>query len=174
MTEEPKILLLDANVLIDYRKSDFSVLGLVNNHVGEVRVLTTIIEEVDGLDVVDCKQLGLKVVEPELGQLTRAAAKRGQFSFRDHLCLLLASEAGLVCVTNDKRLRKACTEEGVAVLWGLEIMTALVRLKAMHGVDAIRIAEQIHLSNPLHITKPLIERFARRVAGIEKRHRRPD
>jgi len=50
MPKKPKVLLMDANVLIDYQKSDFSVLGLVNKHVAEVHVLTTIIEEVDGLD----------------------------------------------------------------------------------------------------------------------------
>ena len=29
MPKKPKVLLMDANVLIDYLKSDFSVLGLV-------------------------------------------------------------------------------------------------------------------------------------------------
>ena len=74
MANKPKVLLMDANVLIDYQKSDFSVLGLVNRHVSEVHILTTILDEVDGLDVVDCERLGLKAVEPELNQLTRAAA----------------------------------------------------------------------------------------------------
>ena len=161
MAKKPKVLLMDANVLIDYQKSDFSVLGLVHKHVGEVHVLTTIIEEVDGLDVVDCERLGLKAVEPELSQLTRAAAKRGQLSFRDHLCLIVASDASFVCVTNDKPLRKACTEKGVSILWGLEIMTALVRANAMRAVDAIQTAEKIHLSNPLHIPKSLVDRFAK-------------
>ena len=107
---------MDANVIIDYRKSDFSVLGLVSKHVGDVHVLTTIIEEVDGLEVVDCERIGLKAIEPELDQLTQAATKRGRLSFGDHLCLLVASEAGFVCVTNDKPLRKACAEEGVSIL----------------------------------------------------------
>ena len=74
MAKKPKVLLMDANVLIDYQKSDFSVLGLENRHVSEVHILTTILDEVDGLDVVDCERLGLKAVEPELNQLTRAAA----------------------------------------------------------------------------------------------------
>ncbi len=37
MAKKPKVLLMDANVLIDYQKSDFSVLGLVNKHVGACR-----------------------------------------------------------------------------------------------------------------------------------------
>jgi predicted nucleic acid-binding protein len=169
MAKKPKVLLMDANVLIDYQKSDFSVLGLVSKHVGEVHVLTNIIEEVDDLEVDDCERIGLKAIEPELNQLTQAAAKRGQLSFRDHLCLLVASEAGFVCVTNDKPLRRACTEEGVSILWGLEIMTALVRANAISATDAIQTAEKIHLSNPLHIPRKLVDQFAKIVTDIEKK-----
>jgi rRNA-processing protein FCF1 len=169
MPRKLNILLMDANVLIDYQESDFSVLGLVNKYIGKVHVLTTIIEEVDGLDTVDCERLGLKVIEPTLNQLTRAATKRGQLSFRDHLCLIVASDLDFVCVTNDKPLRRACTEEGVSVLWGLEIMTALVRANAMCASDAIQIAESIHLSNPLHIPRKLVNRFGRSVTDVERK-----
>ncbi len=163
------ILLMDANVVIDYQKSDLSVLGLVHKHVGEVHILTTIIEEVDGVDVVDFERLGLKVVEPKLSHLTQAAAKRGQLSFRDRLCLAVASEAGFICVTNDKQLRRVCNEEGVGVLWGLEIMTALVLANAMSAEDTVQVAEKIHLSNPLHISRTLVNQFTKVVHGIEKK-----
>lgn len=123
----------------------------------------------DGLDFADCERIGLKTVEPNLYQLTRAAAKRGQLSFHDHLCLLVASEPGFVCVTNDKPLRKACTEEGVDILWGLEIMTALVRGNEMRAEDAIQTAEKIHISNPLHIPRKLIDRFKKIVTDIERK-----
>ena len=150
MSKKPKVLLMDANVLIDYQKSDFSVLGLANKHVAEVHVLTTIIEEVDGLEIVDCERLGLKAIEPELHQLTRAASKRGQLSFRDHLCLIVASDGSFVCVTNDDAAgRCAARAEGVSIKWGLEIMTALVEAYAMRAADAIQTAEKIDLSNPL-------------------------
>jgi len=171
MTRRPKVLLMDANVLIDYQKSDFSVLGLVHRHVGEVHVLTTILHEVDGLDVDDCERLGLKVIEPELAQLIQASARKGQLSFRDHLCLIVAADEGFVCVTNDKALRRACDEGGVTTLWGLEIMTALVRERAMQAADAIETAEKIHTSNPLHITTKLVDRFRRIVSDIEKKRR---
>ncbi len=169
MAKKPKGLLMDANVLIDYQKSDFSVLGLVDKHVGEVHILTTILDEVDGLDVVDCERLDLRVIEPELNQLTLAATKRGQLSFRDYLCLLVASDSGFVCVTNDKPLRKACTEEGIGILWGLEIMTALVRGNEMRAEDTIQTAEKIYISNPLHIPRKLVDRFAQIVRDIEKK-----
>jgi len=171
MATKPKVLLMDANVLIDYQKSDLSVLRLVNKHVGEVHVLTTIVEEVDGLDVVDCERLGLKAIEPKLNQLTQAAMKRGQLSFPVHLSLLVALESGLVCVANDKPLRRACAKEGVSILWGLEIMTALVRTNAMRADDAIQTAEKIHLSNPLHIPRKLVDRYTEIVGNMEKKRR---
>jgi len=169
MPDGPQVLLVDANVLIDCQKSDISVLGLVSRQVGEVHVLTTILDEVDGLKVVDCERLGLKVIEPELNQLIRAATRRGQLSFRDHLCLIVALETGFVCVTNDKPLRKACAEDGVAIMWGLELMTALVRGRAMQAAGAIRTAERIHLGNPPHIPRALVDRFTRIVTDIEKK-----
>ena len=169
MPKQSKILLMDANVLIDYLQSDFSVLGLVNKHVGEVCVLTTIIDEVEALDPVDCERIGLKVIEPELAQLTLAATKRGRLSFADHLCLLVAMDGGFACVTNDKPLRNACTEEDVDILWGLEIMTALVRAGEMLATDVIQTAEKIHQSNPLHISIQLVDRFAKLVTTIERK-----
>ncbi|MCK4303344.1 MAG: hypothetical protein KAY24_03825 [Candidatus Eisenbacteria sp.] len=170
MSKKPQPLLIDANVLIDYQRSDFSILGLVNQHVGHIYVLTPILNEVDGLDVVDCERLGLKAIEPELAQVTRASTAKGQLSFRDRLCLVVASEGGFVCLTNDKALRKACDDLGVATLWGLEIMITLVRSGAMRAADAISIAEKIHINNPLHVSQKIVDRFCRNVIATEKKH----
>ena len=89
-----KFLLVDANVLIDYVKSEVSILGLAAHHLGEVYVLPTVLAEVDGLDEDECERLGLRVVEPELIQLKAAALKRRQLSVEDHLCVMLARERG--------------------------------------------------------------------------------
>ena len=140
----------------------------MNKHVGEVHVLTTTLEEVEDLDAVECERLGLKVIEPETSQLTRAATKkRGPLSFCDKLCLLVASDSGFVCVTNDKKLRKACTEEGVGILWGLDILRALVQGNAIPAEDAIQTAEKIHLSNSLHIPRELVDRFAAEIRDLK-------
>ena len=68
-------------------------------------------------------------------------------------------------MTNDKALRNACDGEGVATLWGLEIMAPLIRTGAMPAADAVRLAEKIHASNPLHVSKQILERFSRRIAA---------
>jgi rRNA-processing protein FCF1 len=83
-----RLLLVDANVLIDYVKSEPSILGLVARYLGEVYVLSTVLDEVDGLDMGDCEKLGLQVVEPELTQFEAAVRKRGMLSTADHLCLI--------------------------------------------------------------------------------------
>ena len=167
MQNKPKILLMDANVLIDYQKSDFSILGQANKYVGEVHILTTILKEVKGLDASECERFGLKVIEPELPQVVRASINKGALSFYDHLCLIVASDEGFVCVTNDKALRRACNDVGVKTLWGLEIITELVRTQLMQASDAIRVAKEIHLKNKVHIPKTLLKRFSQIVTDIE-------
>lgn len=166
---KPQGLLVDANVLIDYVKSDIAVLGLVSQHVGKVHVLSTILEkEVDGLDAVECGRLELRVIEPGLSQLERASARRGALSFHDHLCLIVALEDGLICLTNDKALRKASNDSGVTTRWGLEIMVDLVSQGVLGASDAIAIAEKIHLSNPLHISRLILERFSEGATAASK------
>lgn len=87
-----RLLLVDANVLIDYVKSELLILELAARHVGEVYVLSTVLAEVYGLDEESCARLGLRVFEPELSQLQTAAQKRGALSTEDHLCLIVARE----------------------------------------------------------------------------------
>ncbi|MBN2339255.1 MAG: hypothetical protein JXP48_12015 [Acidobacteria bacterium] len=172
MPGKSPILLIDANVLIDYQKSDLAVLELAAHYVGEIHVLTAIIEEVDGLAAGDFERLGLKVDDPDVNQLLRAGRRRGPLSFGDYLCLIVAADAGFTCVTNDKSLRKACLDEGVAVMWGLELMVKLVQANSLRAAEAVNIARRIHGSNPLHIPQPLLDRFAEKVARIESTQRR--
>ena len=173
MSTRAKILLMDANILIDYQKSDFSILGTVARHLGEVYVLSTILDEVDELTPALCERQGFKVIEPQLDHLLEAASKRGRLSFRDHLCLLVARDQGLTCVTNDKPLRRACQDESVSVLWGLELMTELVDLGRLQARTAIDTAQQIHRSNPLHIPQSLVDRFTQKVLKIDSKKKRP-
>ena len=167
-----KFLLMDANVLIDYRDSDLEILALVSRHVGPVQVLSTILaEEVPGVGEGDCARLGLRVIEPELEQVLRAGASRGRLSFGDHLCLIVAADDGYACVTNDRALRSACDAEQVETIWGLELMTKLVELGILSAGEVLAVAGKIHEANPLHITADLIARFKRKVTDVESRRR---
>lgn len=122
-----ELLILDANVLIDYVHSELRPLALWAKHVGPVQVPRMLLREVDGLSEEDCARHGLQLVDPSIGQLDEAAENQPGLSFEDRLCLVLARDAGLICATNDRRLRKACRDQGVGLMWGLEIMVLLVR-----------------------------------------------
>ena len=56
------VLLADADVLIDYRESEFDILELIVRHIGKVAVLAPVLDEVTGITRVQCKQLGIEVV----------------------------------------------------------------------------------------------------------------
>lgn len=153
------LLIVDANVLIDYAKSDLSVLTLAARHIGSVYVPSVVLDEVEQLSEKDCENLGLTVLEEPVGILLAAGEKRGALSFEDHVCLLLARENECTCISNDKPLHRACNVEKVPVMWGLRLMIELVEMKQLDKDTAIEIAKAIHISNPKHITPKIIEEF---------------
>jgi len=162
-TAQPVLLILDANVLIDYCGADRSILTLISDRVGRIHVPSVLLEEVDDLDESECDRLSLHLIEPSLELLTGAGKRRPGLSYYDHLCLLAAKEAGWTCVTNDGRLRRECGVEGVGVLWGLEPMVDLVADGHMTAPQAREVAERIHQANPLFITTEIVKRFVARV-----------
>lgn len=159
-----KCLILDANVLIDYARSNLSILTLVSRHIGQVIIPAPILEEVTDLSERRCRESGLQVVIPSLELIIEAAESRGRLSEGDHLCLLMAREAGHACVTNDVRLRKECVQQGVQQLWGLELMVALNRFGKLSTAAAEQVAKQIHESNPRFITREILIRFGQALA----------
>jgi len=153
------LLIVDANVLIDYANSDLNVLTLVTQHIGPIQVPSVVLDEVNQLSEDDCVKHGLNVLEEPVEILLAAAEKRGALSFEDHVCLLLAIENNWTCVSNDKPLHKACDKENVAVKWGLRLMIELVEMELLGKDAAMDIAQAIHVSNPRHITTGIVEEF---------------
>lgn len=131
---------IDAPVLIDYAATDKTILGLAAQHIGPVNVLSPVLREVDELDESSCESLGIHIVEPTFAQLSQANQMVGRLSLEDALCLVVARESGWTCVTNDKPLRRACENAEVRVLWGLEIMVELVRLRQLSSTEALKVA----------------------------------
>ena len=153
------LLVIDANVLIDYSNSDLSVLALAANNIGPIYVPGVVLDEVDQLNEDDCERLGLIVLEEPVEILLAAGEKRGALSFEDHVCLLLAKENGWICISNDKPLHRACGEEEVTVKWGLRLMIELVENGLLEKDTALEVAQVIQVSNPKHITPEIIENF---------------
>ncbi len=88
---EPMFMIMDACVLIDYLKTDKSVLRLFVEFIGPVHVVSPIVAEVKDIENEDeLMELGLIIVEPELEDAFEAAELIGSTSFQDNLCLLTA------------------------------------------------------------------------------------
>ena len=156
------LILVDANVLIDYANTDPTVLTLVVRHLGPVHISKDVLDEVRQLDEAACDRLGLVVVEGTLEQILEAGAGGGGLSFPDWMCLILARDEGWTCVTNDGRLRRACVDEGVDVLWGLQLMVKLVEAGELAPTKAVEVAEAIGETNPW-VSKRVIARFREQV-----------
>ena len=159
------VLLADADVLIDYRESEFDILELIVQHIGKVAVLAPVLDEVRGVTAAQCKQLGIEVVGIETAWLAQAAVAEPRVSFNDYLCLVACIEKDWTCVTNDGALRRLCVRHGVATRFGLGLMVDLVAVGALTRRHAMTVARQIQASNPLHINERVIARFAAELAN---------
>ena len=159
------LLIVDANVLIDYANTDPGVLKLVTSHIAPIHIPSVVLDEVNQLTIEDCSDLGIIVIEEPLEVLVAASEKRGALSFEDHVCLLLAKEREWTCVTNDKPLHRSCSAEDVPVMWGLRLMIELVQEEQLSKEIALDIAQAIHQSNPKHIPAEIIEEF-KKITGF--------
>jgi predicted nucleic acid-binding protein len=166
-----KLLLMDANVLIDFCDADATVITLISKHIGQVHVPRPIlVEEVEQIVDLDWTELAITAVEPTLEVAIEAAQQpRTGLSFHDHLCLLIARANGWTCVTNDARLRRECTADGVDVLWGLETVALLVEGGALSTKAAAEIGRQIQAANPKFITLAILDRFLKRIGASTPR-----
>lgn len=160
------VLLADADVLIDYRESEFEILELVVEHVGHVAVLAPVLSEVRHVTATHCGRLGIEVVEVETDQMLRAVDVASSVSFNDRLCMVVCRTKGWTCVTNDGALRRLCERHGVETRFGLGLMVDLVAAGALTRRRALAVARQIQESNPLHINERVLDRFIARLENL--------
>ncbi len=166
-------MLMDACVLIDFIKVERALLELVVKHVGPLFVASPVVDEVNDIkDENELVELGIIIVEPELEDAFTAAAHSGPISFQDRLCLLTAKRQGFICVTNDKSLRKVCDQEGVPLLWGLQLLAEVYNAGGISAVEAELIAVAIQRSNPMHITDSIVLAFKEIIHGQKGRRSR--
>ena len=166
MSKEPRPLVVDANVLIDYANTDAYILTLVSRHLAPVHVPTAVLEVVDQVDATECERLGLVVCEANLEQAIEAGAERGRLAFDDRICLILARDNNWACITNDRALRTACAAAGVPTVWGLAVMLDLVAEGVLAAADAINVARAIHETNPRFVTTAVVSAFEKRLWAL--------
>lgn len=158
-------IICDANVLIDYSKSAPTVLELISKHVCKLHVALPVLREVDQLSTTTTEALKIDLIEPTLTQLVDAAAIRQQnpaLSGQDALCFILARDNGWVCLTNDKALRKYCSSNHIACLWGLEILHHVVATGRLTPQEAFRIVQDIQSKNR-YIHPNIVSKFKKQL-----------
>ena len=155
----PPVLLVDADVFIDYRDSDLEVLKLIGQHVGRVAVLAAVLDAVHGVTRADCARLSVSVVEVATSRLLRAGSVDTDVSFNDRLCFVTCREEGWTCVTNDPALHRLCERRGVRARFGLRLLVDVVAAGAVTPQRATAIAQKMQESNPLHVNERVIARF---------------
>lgn len=162
MSQRPQILLADANVLIDFRDADPSVLSLVVTHLGPLRVVHAVLEEVNDFDEARAASLGIEVVDVPTELLLEVATLPHHLRRADRLCYLACRDNDWICLTNDRHLRSLCDANSVRLRWGLELLIDLVACGALQRDGALRIAETIAANNP-SIAR-VLARFVARLA----------
>jgi len=163
-----EIYILDANVLIDFNDSDITILSLIATHIGACYVASPVlVDEVKKLDEAKCSSLGLLVVEPAIEQVALAEERRGKLSFYDHLSLVIAKASGWVVVTNEERLHRECSTDGVQSVWGLELLARLVDKEILLSEDALVVVYTLHELSPKFVNEGIIERFRDRIGYLE-------
>lgn len=154
---------LDANVLIDYARSELEPLRIFSKNVSPLAIPTTVLnDEVKQISPSQAQRLSIELIEPSLKQATEASNSP---SFYDALCLIIARDDGWGLVTNDTRLRRGATSQKIALLWGLKVMLILVEKKLFAKSKAIKVAEMIKQQNH-YITAEILEDFIKLVRSF--------
>ena len=147
------IAICDANILIDYSKSDISIIKKIAEYYEKVCVPDIILQEVGIISDEQAKALGITIVETPL-ELDEVSF----LSFQDRTCLYYVKQNKWECLTNDVALRKHCEAAGGTVVWGLQMLLKLVESDLITVSYAEKIARKIHQLNP-EITDIILQNF---------------
>jgi len=167
MTDHETVLICDACVLIDYFDTTRDILTLAARHIGPVMVTTMVLDETDHLDREMAEELGLTVIEPGLEILAEASRTGGAPSRSDKVTFAVVKSEGWICWTSDKGLRKLCSEHGIKVFWGLEIMLVLCKSGHLTRTVALRTARSISRINR-YITDEILADFEVKIELMKK------
>ncbi|MBF0216107.1 MAG: hypothetical protein HQL30_03820 [Candidatus Omnitrophica bacterium] len=161
-----RIVICDANILIDYAKANRKIISLMSEHLYEVWVPLPVWGEVKDLSDEEAKTLGINIIEPTLAQTYEAADMHGGgLSGEDNMCFIVARDEKAICATNEKTLKKKCEENGIEVLRGLRIMIQLCEIGELSVEAAIKTAEKVAKMNP-SITPKVARDFIEQVRSI--------
>ena len=155
------IAICDANILIDYSKSDISIIKKIAEYYEEVCVPDIILQEVGIISDEEAKALGITIVETPL-ELEEVPS----LSYQDRTCLYYVKQNKWECLTNDVALRKHCEAAGGTVVWGLQMLLKLVEAGLITVAYAEKIARKINQVNP-EINEKVLNGFLDKLKKIK-------
>ena len=168
MSKRSEILIMDSHVLHSYQYAGWPILSEVIQHLGDVYVFRSVVDEVVGVNVEKCKELGLRFVEENPERRDAFSFKHNGLSSQDHVRLRVAVALGYMCVVEDEAIRRACEAEGLIVFLGKHLLQELVHRKKMTAESCIQAAEMMHIFNGQELSRNNIDRFVDQVRGISK------
>ena len=115
------VAICDANILIDFSKSDILIIKKIAEYYEQVCVPDIILQEVGVISDEEANKLGITIVETPL-ELEEVPS----LSYQDRTCLYYVKQKKWTCLTNDKALRRHCEAAGGTVVWGLQMILKLV------------------------------------------------
>jgi len=159
MTDRPGFV-IDSSALIDYQKTDDSILQLFTQNIGAIYLAEPVFtDELNELSMADCQRLGISVSSLNLNQLVEAARWQGSISRYDACSLILARENGWTVITSDKPLISRLRSEKIRFIWGLRPMIMLVSAGCLEHGRAIQTAANMRTINPNYLTSEIINKF---------------
>ena len=160
------VLVADANVIIDYKLSDPTILRLASEHIAVLKVPTPVAANVWGWMEADYKQFGMQLVKPTDEQAAEAMAMPETLVYDDWCCYIIARDNKWGCLTNDKRLRRECKRSSISIMWGLDVLVELARVKQLSR-QATRVAAlALQKNSPAHYNAKLMELFERKLGEL--------
>ena len=151
------MIILDANVVIDFRDSDRTILRLFSREIEKLGIPAGVLIKVNKFAKEDCEDLGIEVLYLDSMELSLITPS-GRLAPDDLECAVIAVGRGMTVCTNDKPLRNKCEENDVDLLWGLELLLILVEKKKLNKGKAIKVAENIKETNH-YITQEILTNF---------------
>ena len=161
-----RVIICDANILIDYAKANKKIIGLIAKDLYEIWVPLPVWAEVKDLSKDDAETLGINIIEPSLAQTYEAAEMfGGGLSSEDNMCFIMARDEKAICATNEKPLRKKCIANGIETIWGLHLMLELCKIGKLKADVAEKAAEQIAKVNS-RMTEKVLKEFIAKLKSI--------
>lgn len=162
--DDHRPIVIDAMAVIDFLDTDPSILPLISKHLGDLYVTRPVFEEIGRLDESQCNTLGIRIVDLSAEQYWEAGSLVNGLSFQDCTCFVLACDNRWICLTNDRRLRRQCSNRAIGCLWSLETLVKLVEKSVLEPIEAYHVGQAIHKLNPF-ITYEILQQFSRQIGS---------